>query len=72
MITGAPDCIYKTIILITMLFLKKTNPNFHEIYQISGALLALDIGYWIQCYKEAHPLLLDYFITFLRYIEMIL
>ena len=45
MITGAPDCIYKTIILITMLFLKKTNPNFHEIYQISGTLLAPDIGY---------------------------
>ena len=41
-------------------------------WNISDFRCPLGTGYWIQCYKEAHPLLIDYFITFLLYIEMII
>ena len=44
---------------------------FHEIYQISGKY-PLSTGNVMQCYKERHPSMLDYFITFLIYIGMII
>ena len=50
-------------------FLPTTNLKFHTKISVFG--YPLSKGSVMLCYKERHPLLLDYFIAFLKCIRMV-
>ena len=63
---GASDSIYETLMVHNVLY------NTSQIScKISVFTYPLSKGSVMLCYKERHPLLLDYFIAFLRCIRMV-
>ena len=60
-----------SLIVHNVVFLSTTNLKFHaKELQILGKY-PLSKGSVMLCSKERHPLLLDYFIPFLKYIRMV-
>ena len=65
----ASDSIDELLMVHSVRFLPTTNLKFHAKFQFSGRYPPSK-GDVMLCYKERHPLLLDYFIPFLECIKM--
>ena len=63
-IWGAPNSIYTPLIVHSVLFLMRPTLKLHTKYPIYGYPVSMGSG--MLCYKDRHPLLLKWFITFLR------
>ena len=57
------------VLVRTVSFLPTTNIKFHAKINISVIRYPIRKGNVMVCYKERHPLLLDYFIPFLKCIS---
>ena len=69
MVGRASDSIYEPLMVHNVSFLPTTNLKFHTNNSVFG--YPLSKGIVMLCYKERHPLLLNYFIPFLKYSRIV-